>query len=249
MTAYYNEIAPFPADWIRKLQVAGEIPAGVVDERSIEDVQPEDIGGGQAHFFAGIGGWAYALRLAGWPVGWPVWTGSCPCQPFSGAGKAQGLGDKRHLWPSFLRLIAKRLPPVVFGEQVESEAGRYWLPRVRVDLEALGYAVGAADLCAAGVGASQRRPRLWWVADSNDEGWQRTKRTWEQDQAREERAPARRQPLRSDRGSWPPGPGAIDRIPVLANGLPGVMGACKGYGNAIVPQVAAEFIKAYLEAK
>jgi DNA (cytosine-5)-methyltransferase 1 len=34
----------------------------------------------------------------------------------------------------------------------------------------------------------------------------------------------------------------------LAHGVPGRVGLLRGYGNAIVPQVAAEFIKAFLEA-
>ena len=36
---------------------------------------------------AGIAGWSFALRLARWPDTRPVWTGSCPCQPFSGTFK------------------------------------------------------------------------------------------------------------------------------------------------------------------
>ena len=36
-----------------------------------------------------------------------------------------------------------------------------WLSSVRADLESLGYAVGAADLCAAGVGAPHIRQRLF----------------------------------------------------------------------------------------
>ena len=249
MTHYYNEWEPYAAGWLRSLIRAGEIPAGEVDERSIEDVQAQDVERAtQAHFFAGIGGWPLALKLAGWPANLPVWTGSCPCQPFSVAGKAGGVGDKRHVWPSFHRLISERRPPVVFGEQVASEDGRLWLSGVRVDLEKLGYGVGAADLCAAGVGATQIRPRLWWVADANHSGRQGSERLRESDQASEERKAARRQPLRSVGRHWPPGPGDVDSIPLLANGLPGVVGACKGYGNAIVPQVAAEFVMAFREA-
>jgi DNA (cytosine-5)-methyltransferase 1 len=170
--AYYNEIDPFAAAWLRSLIAAGHIAPGDVDERSITDVSPDDlVGYGQCHFFAGIGGWSLALRLAGVPDDEPVWTGSCPCQPFSVAGLGKGTDDARHLWPEFRRLIAERRPSSVFGEQVASGPGRSWLAAVRLDLEALGYGVGAADLCAAGVGAPHVRQRLWWggvrVADAD----------------------------------------------------------------------------------
>lgn len=170
MATYYNEIDPLAAEWLRNLISAGLILDGEVDERDIKDVEPNDLKGfTQCHFFAGLGGWSYALRLAGWPDGEPVWTGSCPCQPFSNAGQHKGDADKRHLWPAFCRLIAERRPATVFGEQVASGLGREWLAGVRADLEALGYAVGAADLCAAGVGAPHIRQRLYWVADSSSE--------------------------------------------------------------------------------
>jgi DNA (cytosine-5)-methyltransferase 1 len=84
LTAYYNELDPYPAAWLVRLADAGHITAGRVDARSIAEVQPADLdGSAQAHFFAGIGAWSYALRLAGWDDARPVWTGSCPCQPFS----------------------------------------------------------------------------------------------------------------------------------------------------------------------
>lgn len=82
--AYYNEIDPFKAEWLRELIRAGVIMDGEVDGRSVEEVRSEDVRGYvRCHFFAGIGVWDYALRQAGWPDGRPVWTGSCPCQPFS----------------------------------------------------------------------------------------------------------------------------------------------------------------------
>jgi DNA (cytosine-5)-methyltransferase 1 len=170
MTAYYNENEPYAARWLRNLMAAGHIAPGVVDERSIEDVQPWELWGfTQCHFFAGIGGWSYALRLAGWPDDREVWTGSCPCQPFSAAGKGAGFADERHLWPAWHHLIRECKPAVVFGEQVASAGGLAWLDGVCADMEAEAYAIAAADLCAAGVGAPHIRQRLWFVGHAATE--------------------------------------------------------------------------------
>jgi len=164
MAAYYNEIDPKAAAWLRELIKQGHIADGDVDDRSIEDVRPVDLlGFDQCHFFAGIGVWSYALRRAGWSDDRPVWTGSCPCQPFSAAGKGAGFADERHLWPAFHHLISQCRPDVVFGEQVASKDGLGWLDLVQSDLDATGYASGAVDLCAAGIGAPHIRQRLWWV--------------------------------------------------------------------------------------
>jgi len=98
--AYYNEIDPYAAQWLRNLIAAGLIAPGIVDERNVLDVSPDDLAGfTQCHFFAGIGVWSYALRLAGWSDDRPAWTGSCPCQPFSVAGMGAGFDDQRHVWP------------------------------------------------------------------------------------------------------------------------------------------------------
>lgn len=164
MTAYYSEIDPFAAAWLRELIKAGHIAPGEVDMRSIADVMPSDLAGfTQCHFFAGIGVWSYALRQAGWTDDRPVWTGSCPCQPFSSAGKGKGFKDERHLWPEFYRLISQCRPPVCFGEQVASKDGLAWVELVQANMESSDYAFGAVDTCAAGVGAPHIRQRLYWV--------------------------------------------------------------------------------------
>lgn len=167
MAAYYNEIDPYAAQWLRNLIDAGHIAAGVVDERSIEDVTPGDLRGfTQCHFFAGIGVWSYALRQAGWRDDRPVWTGSCPCQPFSAAGKGTGFDDERHLWPAFQWLIEKCRPQRVFGEQVAAGNANAWFDLVQTDLEGMGYAFGLTPFTAASIGAPHIRERAYWLANA-----------------------------------------------------------------------------------
>lgn len=163
--AYYNEIDPFAAAWLRELIKDNLIAPGYVDERDIRDVKSEDLRGyTQCHFFAGIGGWSLALRLAGVSNDIRLWTGSCPCQPFSTAGKRGGNSDSRHLWPVWFSLIRECRPAIVFGEQVEAAIGHGWWDAVQRDLEREGYACGMAVLGAHSVGAPHRRQRLYFVA-------------------------------------------------------------------------------------
>lgn len=305
--AYYNENDHAAAEWLRALIAAGLIPAGTVDERSIADVRPGDLAGyDQCHWFAGIGGWPFALRLAGWRG--PVWTGSCPCQPLSGAGQRKGHADQRHLWPAFQRLIAECRPPVVFGEQVASRDGREWLAGVRADLEGAEYAVGAADLCAAGVGAPHIRQRLFWVAQSSGAGVGDNDRpAGDEGRATVDARSTSLRPgdgtaVRKHRGAGgladtghaigrplnldgehgrdgadggrtqahgePRARGEVrgwgdtiwlacldgkarrvePGIQPLAHGVSARVGRLRGYGNAVIPQVAAEFVMAFMES-
>lgn len=322
---FYNDIDHFCVQWLKNLIKDGLLLGGIVDERDIKEIQTDDVMGfKQCHFFAGIGGWPYALQLAEWPKDWPVWTGSCPCQPFSIAGKRGGFEDERHLWPAWFRLIKECKPPVIFGEQVASPAGRSWLSVVRSDLEEMEYAVGCADLCAAGVGAPHIRQRLWFgairladspfgrrkrkcgegkeriaqhgqisrMADSNlqrlngeqlllqwgkqeQEGFEITRGSKisnstigylanamctkleerEIQSTREEQQTASRSNGLDiwDSCGWvycrdgrlrPIEPGTFP----LAYGVPQRVGRLRAYGNAIVPQVGAMFIRAFMEA-
>lgn len=162
---YYNEIDPHAAEWLANSMQAGLIPYGFIDTRSIRLVQPADLDGfTHCHFFAGIGGWAYAARLAGWPDDRELWTGSCPCQPFSAAGKREGAADERHLWPDFLRLIRARRPACVMGEQVAGALGYGWFDGVRADLAGEDFASRTVDIPALAVNAPHERNRLYWVA-------------------------------------------------------------------------------------
>ncbi len=249
MAAYYNECDPFAAAWLRELITAGLIADGEVDARSIADVSADDVRGfTQCHWFAGIGGWSYALRLAGWDDDRPVWTGSCPCQPFSTAGSKIGGYDPRDLWVTWVELIRECAPLVVFGEQVKGALSHGWFDRACDDLEGAHYAVGAASLPAASVGAYHGRQRLWFVArllDLPASG----RRERERDPATHGLAlstsaftPVDWIPCRDGRAR-PIEPGTLP----LVDGISDRVGRLRGYGNAIVPQVAAAFIAAYLE--
>jgi DNA (cytosine-5)-methyltransferase 1 len=183
LSVYYNDNDPYCAAWLRNLITAELIAPGVVDDRDIRDVRPADLEGFvQCHFFAGIGGWPLALQLAGWPGARPVWTASCPCQPFSTAGSHRGHGDERHLWPALSSLIRERKPPIIFGEQVARAIGLGWLDAVAADLEEQAFAFGAAVLPACAISAPHERSRVWFVADTE------RSRLWNLEQ----RLPARR---------------------------------------------------------
>ena len=174
MSVLYNENESFAAQWLRNLIDAGHLARGRVDDRDIRCLEPGDVaGGGQRHFFSGIGIWQHALRLAGIADGADVWTGSCPCQPFSVAGAKRQHDDERHLWPAWFNLIRECRPPVIFGEQVAGTSGRAWLDAVFLDLEAEGYRCAGADLCAASIGAPHKRQRFFWVANLHGGGLER----------------------------------------------------------------------------
>jgi len=171
MTAYYNENDKQTCAWLRELIKQDLIAPGDVDERDIRDVRSDDlVQFDQIHLFAGIGVWSYALRRAEWSDDRPVLTGSCPCQPFSGAGKKEGTKDSRHLWPEMYRLIAglpeSKRPPTIFGEQVAQKAGQAWFDALQADLAQENYAAGLVVFPACSVGAPHLRQRLYWFADN-----------------------------------------------------------------------------------
>jgi DNA (cytosine-5)-methyltransferase 1 len=255
LSAYYNEIEPEAAAWLRELVKEGLIPDGEVDETDIREIRPNDLRGfGQHHFFAGIGGWPLALRLAGWPEDRPVFTGSCPCQPFSAAGKRKGTKDERHLWPAFRWIIAQLRPSVCFGEQVESQDGCEWLSGVRADMEAIGYRVGAADLPAASVGLPHKRQRLFWVANRDGINGQGLRfHDGASPQATKAEPTAGVSVWTWEWVTDGQGNRRVRRIPYsgvcrVADGVSADVGLVRGFGNAIVPQVAAEFVGSFLDS-
>lgn len=263
---YYNEFDPFASKWLKQLIVDGLIPLGDVDDRSIEDIKSTDLAGyTQCHFFAGIGGWSRALEIAQWDADRPVWTGSPPCQSFSVAGKGKGKDDSRHLWPVFFNLIRECQPPSVFGEQVAAAIRHGWLDDLQSDFETEGYASAACVLPSGAVGAYHKRDRLFFtakrVADSIDQGSQRRLQGWSDSQRQVVNGHVRcscsvnsmaetnfwseATVVHCQDGKYRPIPVESALFPLL-DGIPNRVGILRGAGNAIVPQAAAEIIKAVM---
>jgi DNA (cytosine-5)-methyltransferase 1 len=285
MRHYYNDNDPRCARWLRQLAADGCIPEGHVDDRSITDIRPYELTGyDQCHFFAGIGGWPLALRLAG-SADLPCWTGSCPCQPFSTAGAGRGFADPRHLSPNFTTLITFARPPIIFGEQVSGSAGRKWIADLFQRLEGSGYHTDALIIPACAVGAYHIRQRLYWCAyldcDTDSQRQKESARrnakqhgercpiiSHSEDQRRSEISNAPRQrtsiqepasgslflpifdiwddyiPQLCSDGKTRCAPPPQSPIYPLTDGLSSPMATIAGYGNAIVPQLAAAFIRA-----
>jgi DNA (cytosine-5)-methyltransferase 1 len=139
---------------------------------------------------------------------------------------------------------------VVIGEQVSGKAGREWLAAVRADLETDGYACGCADLPACAVGAPHIRQRLWWCAVADADAARPQGRyfrsgaecadqrlPWEDSivipcaDGKARLAQSAIFPLAYDR-EW----GSGSRVGIL-----------RAAGNAIVPALAAEFIRAVMD--
>lgn len=263
MTAFYNDSDPYAVHRLRQNIAHGLIAPGVVDGRSIKEIDPNELEGfTQVHLFAGLGIWSYAARRAGWPDTRPLWTGSCPCQPFSEAGKRAGTDDPRHLWPDMLRLIRARRPADVMGEQVAGSLGYGWFDGVQSDLEAEGYASRAVDFPACSVDAPQVRNRLYWTAKrmAGAHSGERDGRPIEPERGSQGRAAAGWPAARIVNGSfWADAEwitchdGKARRtkpgLRLLVNGYPTRISEWRATGNAISPEAAIQVIAAYLETE
>jgi len=244
---YYNENDPYCVEVLKNLIGLGVIADGFIDSRSIKDVETRDLQGYRnCHFFAGIGIWPYAVRASGLEeCVTNIWTGSCPCQPFTNSGKRLGFDDERHLWPDWFEKTQECRPAILLGEQTADSLD--WLDLVSSDLERADYAFGAADLCAAGFGAFHIRNRNYFAgfdvfADTicfRKEGYcpsysaRKNRQRWE-NSAADLRYVTNRAFV--SRGSW--------SKPLLRKGIDADtfdLGSLHAYGNALDAETAIAF--------
>ncbi len=180
-------------------------------------------------------------------------TGGYPCQPFSKIGSRKGASDPRHLWPDMLRIIKQAKPSWVVCENVLGHVSM-GLDAVLDDFKNTGYETRQFIIPACAVGSPQERKRVWVVAHSASVREQRA--MWTGNSKAGENESGRGQqnggfirdystgPSSRWSGEW----GSNPRVCRVGNGIPDRVDRIKGLGNAIVPQVAFEILKAILEA-
>ena len=157
-------------------------------------------------------------------------TGGFPCQPYSVAGKQRGSEDDRALWPEMFRIIKQARPSWVVAENVPGII-QMALDKVLFDLESENYSARTLILPACAVNAPHIRERTWVVAYSGSRRY------------REQCEGQQRKTNSTDKWhlyKWSEEPG--DRR--VVDGIPHRVDRLKALGNAIVPQVAYEIMKA-----
>jgi DNA (cytosine-5)-methyltransferase 1 len=158
-----------------------------------------------------------------------------------------GEKDERHVWPYFKQAIDYGKPTAIFGEQVASQLGRSWFSRVRPELEVLGYGVGAADISAAGIGLPHSRQRIYFVAYTDGDGLEGLESGWEPRQrSNEPQEPSTGGLVIQQRDKFEPSSLPLLQIDGVSRQL--AIDVLEGFGNAIVPQLGAEFVRSSLEA-
>jgi DNA (cytosine-5)-methyltransferase 1 len=153
------------------------------------------------------------------------------------------------------------------GEQVARQAGYGWLDRVRADLAQENYASRGVDIPALAVDAPHHRQRLYWVAgnmgNTNDKGSERCNGPLNMElqgttqQIRPVGQTSFSCSTNNDNGFWSDhvwlaGSDGKSRrsksgLLPLAHGVSNRVGRLRAYGNAIVPPLAAEVIRAFME--
>ncbi len=191
-----------------------------------------------------------------------ILTGGFPCQPFSAAGKRKGTEDNRYLWPEMFRIISTFKPTWVIAENVRGLVT--WnegmvLEQVCSDLEAEGYEVQPLIIPAVAVNAPHRRDRIWFIAysNSNQHNSKPGKIRKEKILQGVDREKVYRRQFNGAAGQWERSwfevatklCGVDDGLPAELDGFKLTKAGhrdarIKSLGNAIVPQVAIEIMKA-----
>ena len=163
-----------------------------------------------------------------------VICGGYPCQPFSTAGKRQGEGDARHLWPWVRECIAELRPRYAVLENVRGHLS-LGFGAVLGDLASIGYDTEWQVIPAAAVGAPHRRDRVFIVAYNEFIGDGQHRLTTDVAGEGGQRDNYQRGEADDVSRQW----WAIEpNVGRVAHGIPNRVDRLRCLGNAVVPQVA-----------
>lgn len=159
--------------------------------------------------------------------------GSPPCQPFSVAGAQGGVADERHLYPSFIKLVAQIQPRWVLMEQVPAilaiDGGRAFGGYLG-GLAALRYDIAWHCIPACAVGAPHQRDRVWIIANHRS---QRVQRGFQKEISWESAFQGREDVRRASHMF----PGPDVHPSKLCGSSNGISERLHGIGNAVVPLI------------
>jgi DNA (cytosine-5)-methyltransferase 1 len=182
-----------------------------------------------------------------------ILTGGFPCQPFSMAGKRKGTEDERYLWGEMLRAVQEIKPKFVIAENVfgiTNIDGGMVFEQVCLDLENEGYEVQPFIIPSASKNAPHRRDRVWFIGVRNATDTSKIRLQYQVENRK--LVGNERFEFGSERNTWDTFPlespicGGDDGLPTELDGITFSKWraeSIKGYGNAIVPQVAYELFK------
>lgn len=95
-------------------------------------------------------------------------TGGIPCQPFSCAGKQEGIEDERWLWPDFWRCVRDVGARILFLENVRGFV-QTGLGHILSDLASAGWLAEWDLFSAREIGAPHKRERVFLLAYSGSD--------------------------------------------------------------------------------
>jgi DNA (cytosine-5)-methyltransferase 1 len=184
-----------------------------------------------------------------------VICGGFPCQDISAAGEGAGLeGERSGLWREYARLVSDIRPRFVIVENVAALAYRGLL-RVLGDLADIGYDAEWHCIPASAVGAPHLRERFWIVAYPGGVVGHRPLLTKDSAQLGGQQAIGGEDwelfalvpgvPTGCGRWREMGEPGLVPED----DGLPGVLGRLRAYGNAVVPQIPEIIGRAIMQAE
>lgn len=164
-------------------------------------------------------------------------SGGDPCQPHSVSGERKGMEDERFLWPEMFRIVQEIYPDWVINENVAGSISNGVVLKKINDLESIGFECQAFVVPAYSVGAYHRRDRVFIIANTESERWERILCS-DVDRQHEKERHSRQITLDAQGNPFLQFEKRVGRPGILGvdNGIPSRVDRLKCAGNAVMPQ-------------